>query len=45
MDQLANSFSMSGGTMIVERPEELQRKFRFYNLATSGTGFTGGTSN
>jgi hypothetical protein len=44
MDQTGCSFSMSGGTMILERPGgSAGENLGYYNLATNGSGFTGGT--
>jgi CSLREA domain-containing protein len=44
MDAVGNSFSMSGGTIVIQRPAGgAGENLGFYNLGTSGTGFTGGT--
>jgi len=44
MDVTSCSFSMSGGTMIIERAGgSAGQNLGFYCLATSGSGFTGGT--
>jgi hypothetical protein len=40
-DQTGSSFNMSGGTMVIQNPGA--GNLGYYNLATSGTGFTGGT--
>jgi hypothetical protein len=44
MDSAGSSFSMSGGTMIIEsRGGSAGQNLGYYNIATGGTGFTGGT--
>ncbi len=44
MDVTSCSFSMSGGTMVIERAGGTAgQNLGFHSIATSGTGFTGGT--
>ena len=41
MDASTSSFTMTGGTIIVQKPGDLNKGF--FNIATNGGGFTGGT--
>jgi hypothetical protein len=44
LDQSSSSFTMSGGTIVIERSGgSAGENLGFYSLATSGGGFTGGT--